>query len=231
MPLCEIFFDLPGELEPGVSFEADSFGGRHPVTKKTKLRESSKLGSPETRDSFDDTHKLTLARLREQNPDNAGKFARGVPTNDKTSSQNYPKRNVQIIDGEHKTLLDIGRISEAMDDDEHPEHILEHRVMLANPKLNYAQREALVKHIETHNKKLQKKMKEIAEATGKNFKGGFGTLSRAKPATQSNVIPQDSAVDTERKKTAGNMSMESKMGRFDKAVGVAYGGGRSRRGL
>lgn len=224
MSLCKTYFDLPGELEPGASFEADSFGGRNPVTKQAKqLRESARPGSPETRDSFDDTFSLTLSRLREHDP---GKFSRGVPTNDKTSSENYPKRNIQIIDGEHKTLTDIGRISEAMDDDDHANHIMEHRMLLANPKLNYSQREALVKHIETHSKKLQKKMKEIAEATGKKMKPGLGVPSIPKPATQYDVIPQDSQVDTERKRTAGNMAMESRMARFDRAIQVS-----GRRGL
>lgn len=230
MPLTDVFFDLPGELEPGPSFEADSFGGRNPVTKQAKVRESARLGPPETSDSFDDTFQVTSARLREGAGSNAGKFARGVPTNDKTSSTNYPDDNVKIIDGEHKTLMDIGRISEAMEDDDHTQHILKHRLQLADPKLSYSQRESLQKHIETHVKANKKKMKEIAEATGKqNFKPGLGIMSRAKPATTTDVIPQDSMVDNERKRTAGNMSMESKMGRFDKAVARSYGG--SRRGL
>jgi hypothetical protein len=221
----------PPETELGASFEADSFGGRHPVTKQAKLRESVLACPPDTTDAFDDTaFYFRPPERRRRLREHAGQFSRGVPTNDETSSRNYPdKNNVRIIDGEHKTLLSLGKINEAMEDDPHTEHILAHRLELADPNLSETRRNALLEHIADHSKKYQKKLKAVSE-TKERFKKGLGLLSRAKPATTYDVIPQDSPVDLERKRTAGNISMESKMKRFDRAVGVAYGGGR-RRGL
>jgi hypothetical protein len=220
--------------EPGATFEADSFGGRHPVTRQARVRESARPCPPDTTSSFDDTFTLHRARLREGLHGDS-RFERGVPTNDKTSSKNYPDNKVRIIDGEHKTLMTVGKINEAMEDDPHPDHILQHRLELSNPNLSEVQRGALLEHIADHSKKYRKKLKAVAEATGKTFKQGFGMLSRALPATQYDVIPQDSKVDLERKRTAGNMSMESgsggsfdgKMRRFEAATQRAYG----RRGL
>jgi hypothetical protein len=223
--------------DPGWAGEVDSFGGRHPVTKQSKVRESARRGPLETSDRFDDTHRLAIAyhesplwkRLREAGPGPAsdGKFSRGVPTNDTSSSDNYPRSATKIIDGEHKTLLALGKITEAMEDDEHPVHLLAHRILLADPNLSETQRSGLIEHITDHTRKNRKKLKAVqaAKETGK-FKKGLGTMSRAKPATQYDVIPQDSDVDLERKRTAGNMAMEARMRRFDRASQIA-----GRRGL
>lgn len=213
--------------DPGPSFEVESFGGRHPVTKQAKVREARRTILHDTESSFDDTFQLALTRLREGN--NGPHFQRGVPTNSQTSSTNYPDNNVRIIDGEHKSLTSIGRINEAMDDDDHGEHIMKHRLELANPELNEAQRGALMEHISDHSKKHRKKLKAVNEAKEK-FKKGLGVMSRPAPATQYDVIPQDSKVDLERKRTAGNIAMETRMAGFDRAVSRSYGGG-SRRGL
>jgi len=222
----------PGlETEPGASFEADSFGGRHPVTKRVRMRESVRPAAPDTTSSFDDTFlerpKVRRSRLQEANN---WKFERGVPTNDETSTENYPKQMNTIIDGEHKTLMSIGRITEAMEEDDHRSHILEHRALLANPNLSETQRAALIQHISDHSKKHRKKLKAVAEAANAKsrpdlsptpgYMKGFGRKSVAKPATTYDVIPQDSGVDDERKRTAGNMAMESRMKKFDRALKV-----------
>jgi hypothetical protein len=221
--------------DPGWAGEVDSFGGRHPVTKQSRVRESVRSGPPETSDRFDDTLRLAIAyhesplwkRLREAGPPSDGKFSRGVPTNDTSSTTNYPRSATKIIDGEHKTLLALGKITEAMEDDEHPVHLLAHRILLADPNLSETQRSGLIEHITDHTRKNRKKLKAVqaAKETGK-FKPGLGRLSRALPATQYDVIPQDADVDTERKRTAGNMAMEARMHRFDRATQIA-----NRRGL
>lgn len=207
--------------DPGPSFEVDSFGGRNPVTKLSLVRESRRNCPPDTTSAFDDTFALHLTRLRE----GPGDFARGIPTNDKTSSQNYGKDHTKIIDGEHKTLLSLGKINEAMDDDDHASHIMAHRLELADPNLSEARRGALLEHISDHNKKQRKKIKAVDEAKNK-FKKGLGILSRPKPAEQYDVIPQDAQIDLERKRTAGNIAMETRMKNFDHAVARSYGGGR-----
>lgn len=235
-------FTLPLD-EPGASFEVDSFGGRNPVTKQAKrLRESVRPAPLETIVLFDDTYKVYQANLSDGNigrrlnrhlrEGNDPRFERGVPTNGATSATNYPKDNVKIIDGEHKTLLSLGKINEAMDDDDHTEHILAHRLELSDPNLSETRRNALLEHIADHSKKNRKRMKAVAEAKEGKFKKGLGVMSRPKPATQYDVIPQDAEVDLERKRTAGNIAMEARMARFDRATSRAYGGGRaSRRGL
>lgn len=232
---------------------AGDFSRMGVLKKPKKLREAKSVNFIEE-ETFDDTFKIQLAqyvppislnRLREaqypppakakppagKNPE--GSFSRGVPTNDATSSQNYKKNHVKIIDGEHKTLLCLGKINEAMEDDEHPDHIMEHRMLLASGDLTETQRNALVEHISDHAKKngkrlrAAKKAQEEAAVPGK-FKKGFGFMSKAKKATTDSIIPQDSEVSTERKRTAGMMSMESgsamRRARFDGAL-------RSRRGL
>jgi hypothetical protein len=236
MSLCKVYLDPSREeVEPGASFEIDSFGGRNPITKQARVRESSRLGPPETSDPFDDTHKMSLVqsesplmrKLREAGPPSDGKFSRGVPTNDSTSTSNYPRSATQIIDGEHKTLLALGKISEAMEDDVHPEHLLAHRILLADPNLSETQRAGLLDHIADHSKKNKRKLKAVqASKEAGKFKKGLGRMSRPLPATQYDVIPQDSDVDTERKRTAGNMAMEARMRRFDRAVQTS-----NRRGL
>lgn len=215
------------DVEPGATFHHDSFAGI-----RRKVRESRVPVSPEPEDGFDDTFQLVGARLRENQ--NNPHFARGVPTNANTSSTNYGDDKVRIIDGEHKSLMSIGKINEAMEDDDHTNHILKHRLELSNPELNEAQRGALLEHITDHSKKNRKKLKAVGEAKQK-FMSGLGKMSRPLPATQYDVTPQDSKVDLERKRTAGNISMEARgmaketrMANFDNAVSKAYGGGRKR---
>jgi hypothetical protein len=213
--------------------------------KRKKLRESKIIPIPEiTDDIFDDTFRLREAQhpgnFSSHGENNNPEFERGVPTNGKTSTDNYSKGKTQIIDGEHKTLLSLGKISEAMEDDDHASHIFEHRMLLANPNLSETQRSGLLEHISDHTKKHRKKLKAVTEAfnnqnrkdilPGASFRPGLGKMSHPKPATTYDAIPQDTGVDAERKRTAGNMAMESRMKRFDNAVKTAYGSG-SRRSL
>lgn len=228
----------------GPTFEIDSFGGRHPVTKRAKVRESIRPIPEETDDVFNDTFRLREAQFpghfSDRGSNNNPRFERGVPTNGKTSTDNYGRGKTQIIDGEHKTLLALGKISEAMEDDDHPGHILEHRMLLANPNLSETQRAGLLEHIADHTKKQRKKIKAVTEALdnqkrrdvlpGAAYRPGVGAISHPKSATTYDAIPQDTDVDLERKRTAGNMAMESRMKRFDNAVKTAYGRS-SRRGL
>lgn len=218
--------------DPGVSFEMDSYGGRTPVSKQNKLRETVVVihADPDTQSTFDDTFRdipsVRQQRLKESQP---GSFARGVPTNDKSSSQNYNQDRVKIIDGEHKTLLSLGKISEAYEADEHDAHIREHRLMLADENLSETQRGALLEHISDHYKKHGKKLKAVNEAKkarndihqSHGYRAGVGQSSHALAAPTDDVIPQDSQVDKERKRTAGNMAMESRMHRFDRAVKIS----------
>lgn len=226
---------------PGASFEIDSFGGRHPVTKQAKLKETRRR-TPDSHVYFDDTFiekpAFRLRRLRE----GPGTFARGVPTDGKTSAENYDPDKIKIIDGEHKTLLSLGRITEAFDDDDHSSHMLKHRLLLASGDLSETQRNALLEHIASHQKMYGKKLKAVQaaqkEATKQRddilkntgYRDGFGRLSRALPAVTDDVIPQDAHVDTERKRTAGNISMETRMRRFQNAL-RASGRGLRRRYL
>jgi len=226
MPLTDL--DLRPSLsdEEGATFEVGYFNKKQ--VKPKKLREALRLTVDED-SSFDDTFRLREAGAGLAPSQNNQQFARGVPMDDKSTSKNY---NSQIIDGEHKSLLSLGKINEAMEDDEHSEHILEHRILLANPKLSETQRANLMAHLESHVKARGKKMKELkaaAEGKGKQndmdvmtgaakYKKGLGMQSKAMPATRYDVIPQDSQVDQERKRTAGNMSMESRFGRFDRAL-------------
>lgn len=228
-------FTLPREEEMGATFEIDSFGGRNPVTKQSKLKASKSLPpdtDPYFNDTFIDVPAFRMKRFREHMAGNNGQFARGVPTNDKTSSQNY--NNDQIIDGEHKTLTVLGKINEAMEDDDHKAHIYKHRLQLSDPKLSETRRAALMDHIESHRKAQGKKLKAIDAAKkergdiskNKGYGHGVGMLSKAvKPRTMS-VIPQDDPQSAERKRTGGAMSMESRMRRFDRALRTSR-----RRGL
>lgn len=235
--LSEVSFQLPKEEEMGATFEIDSFGGRHPVTKQSKLREGSnrRRATPDTDSHFDatflDVPAFRMKRLLEAD---GWKFARGVPTDDKTSSQNYDTDS--IIDGEHKTLTVLGKINEAMEDDDHKSHIYKHRLQLSDPKLSETRRNALLEHIADHIKKQGKKLKTIdAAKSGKDrpdimkhsgYGHGVGMLAKAvKPRTM-NVIPQDDQQSAERKRTGGVMSMESRMRRFDNALRTSR-----RRGL
>ncbi len=236
-------FDLTPSLDdpPGVSFEVDSFGNRFPVTRKTKLRETRKRLPPNTESHYDATFieipPFRAKRLREASiPTGQAQFSRGVPTNDKTSSQNY--NSDQIIDGEHKTLTVLGKINEAMEDDDHKTHIFKHRLQLSDPKLSETRRNALLEHITDHLKKQGKKLKAIDAAAKGEQKGrpdimknrgyghGVGMLSKAVTPRTMSVIPQDSDQSAERKRTAGMISMESKMHQFDRALRTSR-----RRGL
>jgi hypothetical protein len=217
---------------------SDETGPNFDTGNGRKRRVSKVLAIPEiTDDVFDDTFRLREANVLPASQNNE-RFARGVPTNGRTSSDNYPKSNVKIIDGEHKTLLTLGKINEAMEDDDHSGHIMEHRLLLASPELTETQRMGLMEHLADHVKKSRKKLKAVNEAlqnqnrhdinpTG-GFRPGVGTVSRVKKALTDDVIPQDTDVDLERKRTAGNMAMESRVQRFDNAVRKSYG---TRRGL
>jgi hypothetical protein len=195
------------------------------------LKESVRHSQPDSHSYFDDTFIETPSfrqrRLREADP---WSFQRGVPTDGKTSATNYNPDKIKIIDGEHKTLLSLGRITEAFDDDDHSSHMLKHRLLLASGDLSETQRNALLEHIASHQKMYGKKLKavqasqkeadkqrkDIMQQSG--YRSGFGALSRALPAVTDDVIPQDAHVDTERKRTAGNISMEARMRRFNQAL-------------
>jgi hypothetical protein len=230
-------FDLRPSLDdsPGVSFAP---------AKKVRARETgARKAPPDTTSSFDDTFReipsTRQRRLRESQP---WQFQRGVPTNDKTSAQNY-NDDEKLIDGEHKTLLALGKINEAVEGDDHDGHIYKHRLQLSDPKLSETQRMGLMEHISNHIKMKGKKLKAIQkEAKGqgkdsrpdisrnKGYGHGVGMLSRALPANTYDVIPQDQQVDVERKRTAGNQSMESREARikqFGRAVKRSYGTRRS----
>lgn len=211
-------FDLRPSLDdsPGVVFVG---------AKPKRVRESlMRSAPPDTTSTFDDTH-LThrTRRLREAHP---WEFQQGVPTaNNQGSSKNYDVK--KLVDGEHKSLLILGRINEAMENDDHDSHIYSHRIELADPKLSETRRAALMDHIESHVKakgaKLKAVQKEAKEkersdiTKNRGYGHGVGMLSRALPANTSDVIPQDSQVDLERKRTAGNISMEARRGRFTRA--------------
>lgn len=228
--LTEVSFLLPQEEEMGATFEIDRFhAGRHPVTKQSRLRASMKRLPPNTESSFDDTFQdlPTVRQRRLREAADPWKFSRGVPTNDKTSSTNYD--NDSIIDGEHKTLLALGKINEAMEGDDHDSHIYKHRLQLADPNLSETRRAALMDHIESHRKAKGKKLKAIDAAAKGDEKGrmpmkgyghGVGLMAKSLPAKTMNAIPQDDPQSAERKRTGGVMSMEAgeRVKRFDRAM-------------
>jgi len=236
MPLMKLDYKLSADSEPGATFAPGALNKA-----QVRIRESRGLRLTVDEDSsFDDTFRLREAAMPNPNDDN--RIApQGSAIQDKSSSKNYDS---QIIDGEHKSLLALGKINEAMEGDNHDAHILQHRITLANGDLSETQRANLMQHLESHVKAKGKKMKELkAAAEGKNkpsemdvmtgaakYKKGLGVPSKALPATTYNVVPQDARVDQERKRTAGNMSMESmksRMGRFDRALKTS----RRRRSL
>jgi hypothetical protein len=237
------------DLQPSL---ADDLGwDTAPVMRRSKMREgAARIDSPlEVEVMFDDTFQVTAARIRNGDSrlmrhlreGNNGRFERGVPTNDSSSSRNYSDDLVKIIDGEHKSLMTLGKINEAMEDDDHSTHMLQHRMQLSDPHLSETARSVLLDHIADHGKKNRAKLKAVqAAASGKSrpdisrdsgYRQGLGMLSKTKRATTDDVIPQDSKVSNERKRTSGVMAMEARMARFDRAVGRAYGGGGSRRSL
>lgn len=210
------------------SGEFESFHGlkREPDKAVAKrLREGQAYPEDE---SFDDTFKVREAYLREcgmKEADNSGdnpRFNRGVPTNNRSSAQNYKSSHVKVIDGEHKTLLSVGEINEAMEDDDDPAHIAEHRLMLADSNLNEAQRRALLAHIKSHVKNQGKKLKAVSEAKlnvrGEGYRRGLGVMSKAKTkVSKDDQIPQDDPQSAVRKRTAGMIAMESRINRFRQA--------------
>jgi hypothetical protein len=222
MPLHKVYLDPSPGFEPGWAGPiVDSFNR----PKGVRVRESKPRETPpDTTDAFDDTFKLAKARLREGLPrgENNGHFARGIPTNGKTSSKNYSPDLVRMIDGEHKTLLNVGKINEAMEDDTHDQHITEHRMLLASDDLSETQRNALLEHISSHVKAKRHQQKIVENAQKGKYQKGLGYSSRAKPATTYDVIPQDDPQSAERKRTAGITSMEasrqSRFQRFRQAV-------------
>jgi hypothetical protein len=237
------------EDEPGASFDARQF-------KVTTLRESKKPVELDDEPAFDDTFKLSginVRRLREHvspgedsftgqgahaqptGGNSQGAFARGVPTNNAPSSKNYGPDHVRIIKGEHVSLLKNGALNEAMEDDDHKQHILEHRYMLSDPKLTETQRSSLLEHIAMHAKLLKKGNKKIQEDTEERAKRRFGPGVAARVLARNggsdSKIPQDSGVDAERKRTSGMVSMEAgtsrsragRAGRFEAALKVRRG--------
>jgi hypothetical protein len=229
MPLHKVDLNPSPGWEPGWSGPiVDSFNR----PKGIRIREAKKADLPPEEPSFDDTFKLAKARLREGLPpgENTGHFARGVPTNAKTSSKNYSPNLVKMIDGEHKTLLNVGKINEAMESDIHDQHITEHRMLLASDDLSETQRNALLEHISSHVKAKRHQQKIMEGAKNGKYVKGLGFSSRAKPATTYDVIPQDDPQSAERKRTAGITSMEAmrqnRFRKFRQAVRQS-----SRRGL
>jgi len=223
MPLCKVYLDPPQDFEPGAEFEIDSFGTK----KGAVLRESDKVSPYPEFEPHDDTATLAAARTTDRKPvrfleANNPRFEKGIPTEGGTSAKGRPDSSVKIVDGEHKTLLSIGRMNEALDDDNHPGHILEHRMLLADPNLTETQRASLLDHIGDHGKKHRKRLKaakETQEAQNqKGYKKGFGMMSRAKTPLKDDVIPEDDPQSRERKRTGGVISMESKLRRFDHAL-------------
>lgn len=229
MPLGKVYHDPAPGWEPGWSGPiVDSFDR----PKRVSVRESKRPKLPPEAEPFDDTFKLSQARLREGLPagENTGHFSRGVPTDGKTSSKNYSPNLVRMIDGEHKTLLNVGKINEAMEGDVHDQHITKHRLLLASDDLSETQRNALLEHIASHVKAKRHQQKIVENAQRGKFVKGLGFSSRAKPATTYDVIPQDDPQSAERKRTAGITSMEAtredRFRRFRQAVNRS-----SRRGL
>lgn len=233
MPTFQVDYNNSPDLEPGPEFPIAK------VSKKTR----SIIPIPEITDNiFDDTFRLREAQFlnksRVPKSQDSPNFQRGVPTNAETSSDNYSGNYTKIIDGEHKTLLSLGKVSEALEEDEHSQHILAHRLLLSDPNLSETQRSGLLEHISDHVKKNRKKLKAVNEALSNQnrkdvnptggFRRGVGTVSRPRKALTDDVIPQDTDVDLERKRTAGNMAMESKIRKFDTAVRRSFG---TRRGL
>lgn len=242
-------YDPPPE-EPSMTFDARQY--------KT-LRESSggpTIILPLDEEPFDDTFRLgstNVRRLREHvspgedsfsgqnahaepSTPSPGHFQRGVPTNDATSSKNYSPDHVRIIKGEHVSLMKNGALNEAMDDDDHKRHILEHRYMLSDPKLTETMRSALLEHIAMHSKLLKKGMKQTKEDLGERAKRRFGPGVAARVLQRNggsdSKIPQDSPFDAERKRTGGMVSMEAMRGearsgarssRFEAALKVRRG--------
>jgi hypothetical protein len=163
-----------------------------------------------------------------------GHFERGVPTNNATSSKNYSPDHVRIIKGEHVSLLKNGALNEAMDNDNHDQHILEHRYMLSDPNLTETMRSALLEHISQHAKMKKQGMKQVKEDTVQRAKRRMGPGVAARMAGRLNggsdsKIPQDSPFDAERKRTSGMVSMEagqrggSAQNRFAAALKVRRG--------
>lgn len=236
-------------LQPGSDDIDPGWAVCNPPSGK-RLTASVELLPPED-PTFDDTHRLFRENLSQDHFNNRSRsiyaesmrilreandpyFERGVPTNDARSSQNYKMNHVKIIDGEHKSLMSVGKINEAMEDDDDVRHLGEHRLMLADPKMTETQRAALLTHMESHMKSYKKK-KNLREKGNKDkfkpdtqFKKGFGYMAKPKPATTNDVIPQDDPQSAERKRTAGMISQEAgfnrRMQRFDRA-------NRSRRSL
>lgn len=213
------------------------------VEKEVRLKETVVPAPPDMTSQFDDTFSASFYMtqadqlLREAN---SPYFEQNNPASTagaaQSSSKNYPLSAVKIIDGEHKTLLGIGEMAEAMDDDPDDYHLTEHRMMFANPHLNEAQMKTLLKHMESHVKSKKHKLKAAREvedakhaphAVGARFRKGLGFASKALPSTTTDVIPQDSAQSAERKRTAGNISMESKLRKFHAAIRRSYGQRRS----
>ena len=213
------------------------------VEKEVRLKETMVPAPPDMTSQFDDTFSASFYMtqadrlLREAN---SPYFEQNNPASTagsgQSSSQNYPPSAIRIIDGEHKTLLGIGEMAEAMDDDPDDYHLSEHRVTLANPHLNEAHMKTLLKHMESHVKNKKRKLKATKEAedakhaphaAGARFRKGLGFASKAKPSTTTDVVPQDSAHSAERKRTAGNISMESRFRKFHAAVRRSYGPRRS----
>jgi len=210
--------------------------------KEVKLQESKIPIAPDTDSYHDDTSVFYKPGFRQKRfrEDTAGQFTRGVPTDGETSAKNYDQDKIKIIDGEHKTLLSLGKITEAFEDDDHSGHMLQHRLLLASGDLSETQRNALMEHIASHQKMYGKRLKAVQASqkeaakqrkdilNKRNYGPGVGQTARALPAITNDVIPQDSWVDTERKRTAGNIAMEARLRRFNHALRAS---GRSRRYL
>src|SRR3990172_7802431 len=225
------YYQPSTEPEPGWGGDFNGFGGLKNL-KPLPLRESR---VQEVEEAFDDTHKIATVdqrRKREaQDKSNNPNFQRGIPTNNATSSKNYTPDHVRIIRGEHVSLLKNGVLTEAMDDDDHRSHILEHRYMLGD-NLTETMRSALLEHISQHTKLLKKGVKQTKEDLGERAKRRFGPAVANRAALRHNSdtdskIPQDSKVSAELKRSAGMVSMEARNRgrgqRFQSAMRVRRG--------
>jgi len=248
------------EDEPGPSFDMRAFGG---LKNMRPLREAKR--QPDFEIYFDDTNKLMqvnrdrkilreaeahlnehvspnedsfngLGAHAEPTQKSQGHFQRGVPTNDASSSKNYKPDHTRIIKGEHVSLLKNGALTEALDDDDHDAHILEHRYMLSNENLTETMRSALMEHIAMHAKMKKKGLKQTQEDTAERAKRRFGPGVASRMAGRANggsdsKIPQWGGQDLERQRTAGTFSMESgskgrgSKARFSNALKVRSGRG------
>lgn len=129
----------------------------------------------------------------------------------------------QIIQGEHHTLMALGRMPEADPNDNHQAHNMQHRALLGNPDLSQQQRSSLMDHTANHTKMAKSKDKVVKNPPmgpealpGSNFRpGSAGQAGSQQPQMARRTMAAG--------KGAGRPSMEARMQRFDNATKTAYG--------